>query len=256
MKYGYGWSYANAGAAGVPATRRRRPARRENRRLKRLRFEGRAHGEIAGRTGRMFVALTLVALSLVVLGKEEALRQEAERMVTGWLEAGRRFFMTAAEPAPVAPDPAPVGVSAKPIALVSDKGLFILDEKGGLWPLPASLPDDLPVLTGLKVREEPGDLGVVLRTEVDRDLLSRLLAVPYQAQLSEIHWGEPEGLVLYTRDGVKVWLSPGPALERDLQRLGAVLGDIWAKQKRIAVVDLRYDQQVVVRPKKALANTR
>lgn len=256
MKYSYGWSYANAGAAGVPTARRRRPARKENRRVKRLRFEGRAHGEIAGRTGRMFVALTLVALSLLVLGKEEALRQEAERVVAGWMETIRRFFMTTAEPAATAPDPAPMAVSARPIALVSDKGLFLMDEKGGLWPLPASLPADLPVLTGLKVREEPGELGVVLRTEVDRELLARLLAVPYQAQLSEIHWGEPEGLVLYTRDGMKVWLMPGPALERDLQRLGAVLGDIWAKQKRIAVVDLRYDQQVVVRPKGAPANAR
>lgn len=247
MKYSYGWSYANAGAAVAPKKTR---ARRENRRVRKLRLDTRANGEMAGRTGRMLVALTLVALSLVVLGKEEALRLEAERMVAGWAATLRQFFM-AAEREAAAPVPAPAAAQAKPLALISDKGLFVLDEKGGLWPLSASLPADLPVLTGLTVREEPGNLGVVLRSNVDRDLLSRLLAVPYQAQLSEIHWGEPEGLVLYTRDGVKVWLDPGPSLDRDLRRLGAVLGDIWAKRKQIAVVDLRYDQQVVVRPKSA-----
>ncbi|MEW6516534.1 MAG: cell division protein FtsQ/DivIB [candidate division FCPU426 bacterium] len=251
MKYSYGWSYASASVAAAPD--RRRPAKKGNRRVKRLRMDmtpaRRTHGEMLGRTSRVFVALTLLVLSVVVLGKEEALRQEAERLVAGWLEAGRRYFLPEGAAESAAPVPETTTPAVRPVALVSDKGLFLLDDQGGLWPLPGSLPADLPVLTGLTVREEPGNMGMVLRTDLDRALLSRLLAVPYQSQISEIHWGEPEGLVIFMRDGVKVWLDPGPSLARDLHRLGAVLGDIRAKQKRIAVVDLRYEQQVVVRPK-------
>jgi len=99
------------------------------------------------------------------------------------------------------------------------------------------------------VHEVPSRMGVVLQTRVDLNLLRRFLAAPFADQLSEIHLKSGEEIVLYTRDGVKIKLENGPRLDRDLRRLNAVLEDIRLKELAVAVIDLRYLQQAVVRPR-------
>lgn len=266
MNHAYGWTYA-----GRLTKSSRRPShpRRTNRRS--VRRESVQHVDMEkpvparlpdwtgslGRIGRQVIVLVLVGLSIVVLSKEDSLRSEISFRVSHWMQGVRQWLghnpaATAAETAhardPLELETQPTRL-ARPLALVSDKSLFVLDEAGMVWPLPLNeTTADLPVVTGLAVREEPGAMGVVLRAEFDQDLLSRLLGVPFKAQLSEIHLGSRDGVVLYTRDGIKILLRQSQHLDRDLLRLGAVLGDIRVKDKNIALVDLRYDPHVVVRP--------
>jgi hypothetical protein len=136
------------------------------------------------------------------------------------------------------------------VALISDGGLFCVNAAGRVWPLEGrTLPQDLPIVTGASVSELPGSMGIELRSELDMGLISRLLASGLADQFSEIHLDTLGGTVLYTREGVKILLgTDGAALDRDLKRLAAVLKDVHAKSIKIAMVDLRYDQHVVVRP--------
>ena len=57
-------------------------------------------------------------------------------------------------------------------------------------------------------------------------------------------------MIIFTRDAIKIRILNSRNLERDLFRLEAVLEDIRVKKKQMALIDLRYDQQIVVRPKK------
>lgn len=268
MNHFYGWTYVGR----LPkASRRPLGPSRANRRIARrgktlhMDMEGPGPARIPdwtsslGRIGRRVIVVVLVGLSVVVLGKEESLRAEISFHVSQWVQGARQWL--GQDPEAVAAGTRPESLAlpaetqratlARPLALISDKSIFLLDETGGIWPLPQNeLTADLPVVTGLSVREEPGAMGVILRTEIDREFVARLLAVPFQDQLSEIHLGSRDGVILYTRDGIKILLRQSQHLDRDLLRLGAVLGDIRVKHKNIAMVDLRYDQHVVVRPQR------
>ncbi len=263
----YGWSYTNR-----LQPQRKREKVKTNCYQKQRRFTKARHWEAwlfghawtLRRAGRCVVVLLLLVLSVVVLGKERTLRVEVLGKINAtwvgiknWLgqdnevnasEARQKIKEHLAVKESIGPSPSwPV----KPLAIILDTGLFMLDENGTLWPLPyETLPGDLPVITGLVVREVPGNLGVILRAEIDIDLIREILAVPYCGQISEVNIGSREGVVLYTRDAIKILLRHGRTLERDLKRLGAVISDIRVKQKKIAFVDLRYNQHVVVRPKR------
>jgi hypothetical protein len=261
----YGWTYAGR-LHSVSGKRSRKTNRlqKEERRTKRLSWDKPELWRTwtLGQMGRLLVFISLLVLSIAVLGKDRTLRAE----MLGWIDhcwqqaktwirndtsqKGLGVQEKIAEKRESSL-PAPASVTVNPMAVISDNGLFIMDAKGVIWPLPnEKLPGDFPVLTGMTVREEPGEMGVSLRAEVDLDFLKKMLAVPYSEQISEIHLGSHEGVILFTRDAIKVLLRKSRYLDRDLKRLGAVIADIRVKQKEIAVVDLRYNQHVVVRPKR------
>ncbi|MBN1595799.1 cell division protein FtsQ [candidate division FCPU426 bacterium] len=257
----YGWTYASR--LPVSARKRNKKTNRyQKQRLARvLKLDSLLSWPEAawGRIGRLVVMLLLIILSVAVLGKDRALRNHVSEWMQSCWQQARAWVGPAKEPGRILPgaglesghEELARPLPAEPLAVVLDKSLFVLDPQGVIWPLPHDLlPKDLPVITGLSVREEPGKMGMVLKAELNMELLRRLLDVPYTEQISEIHFGSREGVVLYTRDGIKVLLRQSRLLERDVKRLGAVIGDIRVKKKKIALVDLRYNQHVVVRPKR------
>jgi hypothetical protein len=200
---------------------------------------------VLGRAGRWVVGSLLVVLSLAVLGKEPALRETVLRQAGGWWER-----LTAAPAAPRSAEEPVRGAEFLPLALVSDGGLFVLGADGRLEPAGAqALADRLPIVTGVPVREVPDQMRVRLEAPVDVALVRRVLAGTGSADLSEINLEDPQGVVLYTRDSVKVKLERGPGLERDLRRLAAVRADLRRRGTAAAVIDLRYLQQAVVKPR-------
>jgi Cell division protein FtsQ/DivIB, C-terminal len=267
MSNHYGWTYASR--LQLQSKRRSNKTNRYHKptqKRKALHWDSGlpGHNWALGRAGRFVVILLLLVLSVVVLGKEQTLRAEVLGKIhsswTGimqWMgndkvvntpEAQEKIQeRLAVKENVVSAQPLPVN----PMALVLDKSLFVLDESGILWPLPyETVPGDLPVITGVVVREVPGNMGMTLRAEINMELLRSILGTPYCDQISEVHIGSRDGVVLYTRDAIKILLRHGRTMDRDLKRLGAVIGDIRVKHKKIAFVDLRYNQHVVVRPKR------
>jgi cell division septal protein FtsQ len=70
---------------------------------------------------------------------------------------------------------------------------------------------------------------------------------PVAAQISEIDVGRPEGPVLYTVDGVEVRIGDED-WEGRLARLMAVLAQLRAAGETVTSVDLRFRDQVVLKP--------
>ena len=207
-------------------------------------------GRIFGRTGRLLAAGILITLTLLVTG-QEVLQAEVTGRVAAWWQgikgAGQTkvYSLAGSETCRI-----------KPWALISDQGLFSLDVEGriGTGVTAEILSTGLPVITGIRVREEPGVMGVDLKAELGMDFIREILTSPFADQLSEIHFSEHQEVILFTRDAIKVRMlnrrNQNRNRKRDMFRLGAVLEDIRAKKKQMALIDLRYDQQVVVRPKK------
>ena len=137
----------------------------------------------------------------------------------------------------------------KPVALVSDGGIFALGAQGEVKTCgPECWAGHFPVVTGLAVKEVPGTMGVMLKTEADMDLIRTVLRAPWAEQLSEIALADLPALALYTRDGLKIKLNADAQLERNLQRLTAVLQDLRARGLAALAVDARYKDQMVVTP--------
>jgi hypothetical protein len=212
---------------------------------------------------RLLVTALLVGICLAVLSKEPALRDDlaeytgtAWEGLSGWIASWRPAPLpAAAAPAPHSLEPAvsmaaPEPREVKPLALISDGGVFILGADGSVWPNRAEVsPDRFPIVTGAGVAEVPGPMGVRLQTRVDVGLLRRILAAPFSDQLSEINLSAADEIVLYARDGAKIKLDNGLRLDRDLRRLEAILADLRSRNVSAAVIDLRYSQQAVVRPR-------
>jgi len=143
----------------------------------------------------------------------------------------------------------------QPFALAVRAGrLYWLDEEGTvLGPEPRAVTPGLPVITGLE-REDPVD-GAPLSGERSRaavTLLQTLLrtAGPLAAQLSEIDVGRAdEGPILYTIDGIEIKLGTDGWEER-LGRLEGVLAQLRAQGEPVESIDLRFRDQVVLRPQR------
>jgi hypothetical protein len=222
---------------------------------------------VLNKSGRYVVALLLVLITLAVVGKEPLLKAGTWDKITAWLKHPPAVDKArqAGKPAQQAPRPQAPGAAsgrmesanelhpvarerAKPLALIADQGLFLLDVKGQIWPLDhGQAVDILPVVTGIRLKEIPGPMGIMLSGKVDTAMVRTVMAQPFSDQLSELHFNNHD-LILYTRDGIKIKIDPSRHLPRDLIRLQAVLGAIRTKAQKIASIDMRCDQQLVVRP--------
>jgi cell division protein FtsQ len=141
----------------------------------------------------------------------------------------------------------------RPFALVNAGRLHWVDEEGvdlGLEPRAVSL--GAPVLSGLK----PDDLGAGgHRSASDRAAfglsLLRLLfraQSPLLGQISEIDMSRPEWPLLYTVDGIEVRLGADD-WGTQLGRLQGVLAQLAATGEPVASIDLRFRDQVVLKPR-------
>jgi len=72
-------------------------------------------------------------------------------------------------------------------------------------------------------------------------------------RISEMDLGAPDGPVLYTTDGVVVHLG-AQAWDERLARLDGVLGELEGRGERVAGVDLRFRDQVVLKPRAVRPN--
>jgi cell division protein FtsQ len=140
----------------------------------------------------------------------------------------------------------------RPFALLASGGrLYWVDDEGRvLGPEPRAVAPELPVLTG---RAADGSEGVRMGAAFLRAMLksgSSLLP-----RISEIDVGQSgDGPVLHTVDGIEVKLG-SEAWEERLGRLQGVLAQIETEQEPIESIDLRFRDQVVLKPKRQLKAT-
>lgn len=140
----------------------------------------------------------------------------------------------------------------RPFTVVHAGRLHWIDEAGvDLGVEPRAVPLDAPVLSGLG----PDDLGregqgsPSERAALGISLLRLLVRArsPLLGQISEIDVSRAEGPVLYTMDGVEVRLGK-EEWEARLGRLQGVLAQLGATGEAVASIDLRFRDQVVLKP--------
>ncbi len=144
----------------------------------------------------------------------------------------------------------------EPHALVNAGGLHWVDAEGYLVATDARPGSTgLPILTGVGA-PVPGTgapseglrAGLALLHVLERT--SGRLA----ARVSEVDLGRPPGPVLYLVDGIEVRLGADAWADR-LARLDGVLGELDARGERVASIDLRFRDQVVLTPRTSATPT-
>ncbi|PYN99258.1 MAG: hypothetical protein DMD91_13110 [Candidatus Rokuibacteriota bacterium] len=138
----------------------------------------------------------------------------------------------------------------RPFTLVSSGTLHWLDEEGRLLGEPPNaVAPSVPVISGLGEDElaalgaEPGPKARVALALIRSLLRSGSTLV---TEISEIDMSGHEGPVLYTVDGIEVWLGVDEWEER-LARLEGVLAQIARTGDGVTAIDLRFRDQVVLR---------
>ncbi|MDR0787951.1 MAG: FtsQ-type POTRA domain-containing protein [Gemmatimonadota bacterium] len=142
-----------------------------------------------------------------------------------------------------------------PVALVNDGTLRLATTKGEILPIePSDAPLDLPIVYGGLADSASASVTRALLTETDR---LTLLAPALMRQVSEVRQarGEPAVLVL-THADAEILIPRGASLAR-LEELRTVLVDLESRSfisdraganRPRRLVDMRFDDQVVVRP--------
>jgi cell division protein FtsQ len=130
-------------------------------------------------------------------------------------------------------------------------GLYWIDAEGhrvGPARRPGSPP--LPVLSGVDLPAPDPAAPISDRLQVGLALLRAIQRTGDRAAgwISEIELGRAEGPVLYTMDGTVVRVGSRPWDER-LGRLEGVLEELDARGERAESIDLRFRDQVVLRPR-------
>jgi cell division protein FtsQ len=144
----------------------------------------------------------------------------------------------------------------EPHALVNAGGLHWVDAEGYLVATDARPGSTgLPILTGIGV---PGP-GTAAPPESLRAGLALLHVLErtsgrLAARVSEVDLARAHGPVLYLVDGIEVRLGPDAWSDR-LARLDGVLGDLDARGERVASIDLRFRDQVVLTPRAPATST-
>lgn len=140
----------------------------------------------------------------------------------------------------------------EPFALVSSRagGLFWVDAEGHLvGPERRPIAPRLPVVSGV---EPPvaGDHAVGDRLHTGLAFLRAVQRAGGRVaeRISEIDVAPAGGPVLYTTDGVAVWMG-AEAWDERLGRLDGVLGELDARREPVESVDLRFRDLVVWRPR-------
>ncbi len=138
----------------------------------------------------------------------------------------------------------------RPFTVVHAGRLHWIDEEGmDLGPESRAVALGVPVLSGLGPDDLGGEGRASGRAALGISLLRLLLRArsPLLGQISEIDVSRAEGPVLYTVDGVEVRLGK-EEWEGRLGRLQGVLAQLRASGEAVASIDLRFRDQVVLKP--------
>jgi hypothetical protein len=200
---------------------------------------------------RLGVTSFLVVVSLAAVGQQsrlyDAVAGRLNRILGSLTGPGEDSAAAIAKPPQTAAPEAPF----EPLALLADGHIFALAKDGRIAvQAPGQGTQGQVIVTGPRVTEVPEKGGIRLHTDADLDLLRRLLALPLAAEMSEIHLGKEGPVVVYLRDATKIIAEAQPDLEAACGRLERVRQDLRSRQIVPAAIDLRYQGQVVVRPRK------
>ena len=138
----------------------------------------------------------------------------------------------------------------EPYALVNAGGLHWVDAEGYLVSTDARPGSTgLPILTGIAA-PAAGAGGPSESLRAGLALLHALqrTSARLATRVSEVDLGRTHGPVLYLIDGVEVRLG-SDAWDDRLARLDGVLADLDARGERVASIDLRFRDQVVLTPR-------
>ncbi len=139
-------------------------------------------------------------------------------------------------------------VKREPVALLAAGSILEVDREGTLLPRRAGRGDiDLPVITGIgerSIAKESGRKSLARALEVLR--LIRAEGFTPARQISEIHVDGDDIDLIWTGSGtlVKLGRDEHASRLRKLKAVGTVLLD---SERYPAIVDLRFDRQVVIR---------
>ena len=143
-------------------------------------------------------------------------------------------------------------VERQPVLLVSHGVPWEIDSSGVLLsPLQPGVVADVPLLVGPRFAALPAGVRVD-RPDVRRGLAwVRALAAPelkLAGQVSEVDVSDPSLTGLTLLDGTRVLASGWPPGTARLSALRVVLADLKKRGTTAGEVDLRFDDQVIVRP--------
>ena len=138
----------------------------------------------------------------------------------------------------------------EPYALVNAGGLHWVDAEGYLVATDARPgATGLPILTGVAVPVPGMDVpSEALRTGLGLLHVLQRASGRLAARVSEVDLSHPHGPVLYLVDGIEVRLGSDAWSDR-LARLDGVLGELDVRGERVAAIDLRFRDQVVLTPR-------
>jgi len=133
----------------------------------------------------------------------------------------------------------------EPVALIRLDGLYLVGRDGEIFKkVEGEDPRNFPIITGLA---SPSAIRIARSLKLIR--LFRGLTGWRELGLSEVHWGEREGVALYTeRPVVRIRLG-NERWEERLANLARIFPEIGRREKAPASVDLTYDNRIFVREK-------
>jgi cell division septal protein FtsQ len=137
----------------------------------------------------------------------------------------------------------------EPYALVNAGGLHWIDAEGYLVTTDARPgATALPILTGVGPASGAAEPPEALRGGLTLLHVLQRTSERLAARVSEIDLSRAHGPMLYLVDGIEVRLGSDAWADR-LARLDGVLGELDARGERVASIDLRFRDQVVLTPR-------
>lgn len=143
----------------------------------------------------------------------------------------------------------------KPVAFIYGKGLNLIDESGFIMPVPGNdLLWDLPIISGIS--ESIGKRGEISASEQAISAVEIIKNIRSQSQIlhsliSEINFENPKMLKLYlARGGAKIHISR-ENYQKEIHVFKNFLISYldWKKLDDIEYIDLRFEQQLIVKEK-------
>ena len=139
----------------------------------------------------------------------------------------------------------------RPFTLVHAGRLHWIDEEGvAIAPERRAVAVELPVISGLTDDElVAASRAPSPRVAAGLSLIRMLLRTgsPLTSQISEVDVSRPDGPVLYTVDGVEVRLGK-EEWDARIPRLIGVLAQLASSGEAVSAIDLRFRDQVVLKP--------
>ncbi|PLX18939.1 MAG: hypothetical protein C0601_03295 [Candidatus Muiribacterium halophilum] len=127
------------------------------------------------------------------------------------------------------------------VFLSYNNALLVLDSDGVILQKKSMLTDyDLPVLTGVDIEEIPEEGDRLNDKGVERGLYW-FKAIPLElwSQISEINIENPAKIIIYTLDGLKIFLTKGSGISEKFEILYNKLLELKEKKYSIEYIDLR-----------------